>query len=189
MSIGGPKRPEYEPKSIFERLAYLAEECAETIAAGGKSLRFGYANANPELPEDERETNAAWLRREIADLRAAALRVRQITDPDASGVVDSARLPPSRVAWPSPPERLGYLLNRGGRVIQVVGELVADAAHGVPPDKYDEAFSRRRLASLRLNLDELEIAATLVLEDIAEFPSDPRHVKDELIRRPDQANP
>lgn len=84
--IGGPKRPEYEPRSPEQRLSYLVEECAEVfvplsiaigrvLAAAGKSLRWGYASSNPELPEDQRETNAAWLRRELADLKAAMARV------------------------------------------------------------------------------------------------------------------
>lgn len=84
---GGPKRPEYEPRSRRQRLAYLIEECGEWIAddpswlpcrllaslgrvlaAAGKCMRWGYAGFNPELPEEQQETNAAWLRRELASL-------------------------------------------------------------------------------------------------------------------------
>jgi hypothetical protein len=84
---GGPKRPEYEPKTPAQRLSYLIEECGEVLvplaiaigrvlAAAGKSMRWGYESFNPELPEDQRETNAAWLARELLDLDAAIARVR-----------------------------------------------------------------------------------------------------------------
>jgi NTP pyrophosphatase (non-canonical NTP hydrolase) len=68
---GGPKRPEYQPCTPHQRLAYLIEECGEVLAAAGKSMRWGYAAANPELPDEAQETNAAWLRRELADLQYA----------------------------------------------------------------------------------------------------------------------
>jgi hypothetical protein len=77
----GPKRPEYEPKSPEQRVAYLVEECGEVLAAAGKSLRWGLGSWNPELPEDERETNAAWLLREMRDLDVAIARVREVIDP------------------------------------------------------------------------------------------------------------
>lgn len=47
------------------------EELGELQAALGKSLRWGWESANPELPVDERETNVAWVRREMADVRGA----------------------------------------------------------------------------------------------------------------------
>ena len=78
----GPKKPEYEPRSDTQRLAYLFEECGEVLvplsvqigkvlAAGGKTLRWGLQSSNPEVPPEERETNAAWLFREVEDLQAA----------------------------------------------------------------------------------------------------------------------
>lgn len=54
-----------------QRIAYLVEECGETLAAAGKALRWGLDSSNPELPEGERETNREWLLRELADLRQA----------------------------------------------------------------------------------------------------------------------
>lgn len=76
---GGPKRPEYEPKSDSERLGYLVEECGEVLAATGKTLRWGLDSTNPELPSDEdRETNREWLRRELLDLQAAIDRVAPV---------------------------------------------------------------------------------------------------------------
>lgn len=84
----GPKRPEYEPGTAEQRLGYLVEECAEVLEplathtvrvlkAVGKTLRRGLDGTNPELPEEQRETNAKWLLRELADLEAAISRVRE----------------------------------------------------------------------------------------------------------------
>lgn len=50
---------------------HLVEESGELIAALGKTLRWGPDSYNPELPPEQRETNADWVRREIADLRGA----------------------------------------------------------------------------------------------------------------------
>lgn len=47
------------------------EELGELQAALGKTLRWGWASVNPELPEDEQETNAVWVKREIKDVRDA----------------------------------------------------------------------------------------------------------------------
>lgn len=69
-------KPEYEPRTTEERLGYLVEECAEVLKAAGKTLRFGYSGSNPELLPKKRETNAAWLRRELVDLEGAIRRVR-----------------------------------------------------------------------------------------------------------------
>lgn len=47
------------------------EELGELAAALGKTLRWGWQSCNPELPPEERETNASWVRREIVDVRGA----------------------------------------------------------------------------------------------------------------------
>lgn len=47
------------------------EECGELQAALGKSLRWGWESANPELPVGQRVTNVAWVRQEMADVRHA----------------------------------------------------------------------------------------------------------------------
>jgi hypothetical protein len=47
------------------------EEAGEFLAAMGKTQRWGWDSFNPELPPAQRETNAAWVRREMADLRGA----------------------------------------------------------------------------------------------------------------------
>lgn len=72
----GPKRPEYTPRTQLQCLGYLTEECGEVLAAAGKSIRRGLDSTNPELPPEQRETNAAWLLREMDDLEAAIAIMR-----------------------------------------------------------------------------------------------------------------
>lgn len=60
-----------------KRLSHLIEECGETIAAAGKLQRHGPYSVNPLLPSAEQETNLAWLRREMSDLRTAMHRLDQ----------------------------------------------------------------------------------------------------------------
>lgn len=66
----------YIRNDINSCLAHLVEECGEVVSAVGKSQRFGLESVNPELPEEERETNRDWLLRELDDLEAVARRVR-----------------------------------------------------------------------------------------------------------------
>lgn len=72
---GGPKRPEYEPTDDVQRIGYGVEESGEVLAAVGKLIRWGPLSYNPELPEAERESNGAWVRRELHDLTAAIDRL------------------------------------------------------------------------------------------------------------------
>lgn len=53
-----------------ERLALLAEECAEVIHAVGKILRHGYASVNPTEPYPNPD-NRGTLTKELGDLSAA----------------------------------------------------------------------------------------------------------------------
>lgn len=46
------------------------EELGELQSALGKSLRWGWLSRNPE-PGASSETNADWIRREMADVRGA----------------------------------------------------------------------------------------------------------------------
>jgi hypothetical protein len=61
-------------------LGHLIEECGEVLAAAGKTLRWGWASTNPELPPEEQESNIVWLQREMADLKAAIERMQKICD-------------------------------------------------------------------------------------------------------------
>ena len=73
--------PRYlRPNNLNFCLAHVAEEAGEVIAAIGKTLRWGPDGANPELPDDQRETNADWVRREIADLKGAIERLERFGD-------------------------------------------------------------------------------------------------------------
>jgi NTP pyrophosphatase (non-canonical NTP hydrolase) len=74
----GPKRPEDEPETDEERLSYFVEETGEVLAAVGKSLRWGLASFNPELPPEKQELNRDWVRLELNDLRAAIKRLEKV---------------------------------------------------------------------------------------------------------------
>lgn len=52
-----------------ERLALLAEECAEIIHAVGKILRHGYESTNPDNPDPL--SNRNMLTKELGDMIAA----------------------------------------------------------------------------------------------------------------------
>jgi hypothetical protein len=70
-------KPEYEPKTIEQKLGYVVEECGEVLAAIGKAQRWGLENFNPEIPIDERVTNRDWILRELIDLRAGIDKLRK----------------------------------------------------------------------------------------------------------------
>lgn len=63
--------PKYMRPGLPFALGKAVEEAGEFLAAAGKTLRWGWNSYNPELPKAERETNAAWVKREMADLRGA----------------------------------------------------------------------------------------------------------------------
>lgn len=64
-------KEQYIPHSLEQKLGYLMEECGEVMHATGKSIRWGFQGANPEIPEEERITNAQWLLDELNDLKRA----------------------------------------------------------------------------------------------------------------------
>jgi hypothetical protein len=68
--------PKYLPKDRNGRLFKLIEEMGELNAALGKAGRHGMMSVNPELPIDLRETNAAWILREMDDVIAALTACR-----------------------------------------------------------------------------------------------------------------
>lgn len=51
-----------------ERLAYLAEKCAEVIGIICKIQRHGFDSFHPDRPPPEGETNREMLEREIGDV-------------------------------------------------------------------------------------------------------------------------
>ena len=72
-----PKYPHLMPVNEDQALGYLVEEAGEVLAAAGKSALWGFESYNPYLPEAERETNRAWLLREIDDLERAIFYARK----------------------------------------------------------------------------------------------------------------
>lgn len=56
-------------------LGRFIEECGETLAAAGKTVRYGWDSYNP-LPGASKEHNETWLRREIRDLEDAIARLK-----------------------------------------------------------------------------------------------------------------
>jgi len=61
----------YMRRGIGFAMGKAIEEAGELLAALGKTQRWGWQSSNPELPPEQRETNEAWVRREIADVRGA----------------------------------------------------------------------------------------------------------------------
>jgi hypothetical protein len=66
-----------------------AEEAGEFLAALGKTMRWGRYSVNPELPRSEQETNEAWLRREMADLRDALDNLTNAMDRDEVSTMEA----------------------------------------------------------------------------------------------------
>lgn len=74
-------KPEFIPKTLGGKLNWLAEEAAELAAAIGKTQRFASERNvrlttalhfyDPTIAHVLRETNHAWILRELADLKAA----------------------------------------------------------------------------------------------------------------------
>jgi hypothetical protein len=74
-------KPAFIPKTLGGRLNWIAEECAEVGQAIAKTQRFREEKKgtltealhyfDPTVPDDQRETNHAWILRELADLKQA----------------------------------------------------------------------------------------------------------------------
>ena len=63
--------PKYMRPGLDFARGKAIEELGELQAALGKTLRWGWQSTNPELPPVQQETNASWVRREMADVRGA----------------------------------------------------------------------------------------------------------------------
>lgn len=64
-------KPKYMRPGLDFAVGKAVEEAGEFLAAIGKTLRWGWMSANPELPLEDRETNVLWVQREMKDLRGA----------------------------------------------------------------------------------------------------------------------
>lgn len=80
--------PKYMRPGLDFAVGKAIEECGEVCAALGKTLRWGWNSYNPELPPKDRETNADWVRREIADLRGALDNLEREMDDATRGLLD-----------------------------------------------------------------------------------------------------
>lgn len=67
--------PKYFQEGFDKQLSHAIEECGEFLTAAGKTQRWGTLSVNPELPEEEQETNINWLIREARDVREAINRL------------------------------------------------------------------------------------------------------------------
>jgi hypothetical protein len=74
--------PRFLQRGFDKQLAHLVEECGEVLAAAGKTQRWGRDSVNPLIPTIAQETNEAWLRRELADLRQSIDRLEATMDAD-----------------------------------------------------------------------------------------------------------
>lgn len=63
--------PRFLQDGFDKRLAHAVEECGEFLSAAGKTGRWGALSVNPLLPANEQESNLAWMRREMQDVRQA----------------------------------------------------------------------------------------------------------------------
>lgn len=63
--------PKYMRAGLDFARGKAIEELGELLAALGKSIRWGWHSANPELAPHLQETNEQWVRREMADVRGA----------------------------------------------------------------------------------------------------------------------
>jgi len=57
------------------QLSHVIEECGEVLSAAGKLQRWGPYSFNPLVLESDRETNIAWLKRELIDLQLTTTRL------------------------------------------------------------------------------------------------------------------
>ena len=93
---GAMRRPTLESMPDFdngvtaaeaERLAFLAEECAEAIQAVGKILRHGWESHNPRCPSP---TNRQMLETELGDIRFAMALLAEAGDVSTENIKSAA---------------------------------------------------------------------------------------------------
>jgi hypothetical protein len=75
-------KDQYIVDDFGHTLAHVVEEAGELLAALGKTLRWGWASHNPELPIEQQESNIVWVRRELDDLKGAIARFEKVLNED-----------------------------------------------------------------------------------------------------------
>lgn len=96
-------KPQFIPKTLGGKLNWLAEECSELGQAIAKTQRFqaekheSITDAlhyfDPTVPHERRETNHAWILRELSDLKAAIKLFDDTDVPRCEGTPDCSYLP------------------------------------------------------------------------------------------------
>lgn len=82
-----------------ERLAMLAEECAEVIKEIGKVLRHGYENHDPRDPT--RTTNRTALHKEFTQVMAVGLQMSEQGDIPVVYINEMQDVWAAKVVWTS----------------------------------------------------------------------------------------
>lgn len=96
-------KPEFLPKTLGGKLNWLAEEAAELGQAIAKTQRFASEKNvrlsaalhfyDPTAPPEKRETNHAWIVRELTDLKAAIALFEATEIPCIEGIARCGFLP------------------------------------------------------------------------------------------------
>jgi hypothetical protein len=120
-------KSQYAPRTLEQKLAYFVEECGEVLAAVGKTQRWGPVGVNPELPDEKRETNAAWILRELPDLERAIHIVR-----DGLNEAMGSDVTPGETKAPPWPPRKGDVWRHvaNGKEYTFTGATFADLGTG-----------------------------------------------------------
>jgi NTP pyrophosphatase (non-canonical NTP hydrolase) len=79
-----------------ERLALLAEECAEVIQVIGKILRHGYESVNPK--DRDGPANREMLQNELGDIDAAISLLEEAGDVHENEITKAAAIKMAKVA-------------------------------------------------------------------------------------------
>lgn len=66
---GAVTDPRFLQEGFEHCLHHAVEECGEFISAAMKLDRWGPFSVDPTIPEAQQETNLAWMRREMDDVR------------------------------------------------------------------------------------------------------------------------
>lgn len=78
-----------------ERLALLAEECAEVVQIVGKILRHGYDSSNPLV--DASPTNKQNLEKELGDVELVVDMLKSCGDVDADAIQHRRKTKPAKM--------------------------------------------------------------------------------------------
>ena len=116
--------PKYMRPGLDFAVGKAVEELGELQSAIGKTMRWGWLSANPELPLDEQESNVLWVRREIADVRGALDNLERELDQNINDIDGAPRCP--KITDGDATYRVGRWLSAALDDPQVCDEMKAD---------------------------------------------------------------